>query len=277
MSIIASLQTAELVTDDYHGHYALAFSQLQNCGTWTEDEESWTPHDYLTPIEHSDAMDVGTLVHASYYEPDCFPGMYAIRPEKNGRTVASNTTEFVAWAIENQGKIQITKKQHGEVLRIRNAALASSVAQSYARRNSTIVSTETPYLATDPLTGLAIRIKPDRLRLAPDGTLICEDLKTTRAPTPKEFRRECDIHKYHRRFAFYRHAMSVITGIDPSQIRCVFIAVQNDEPYAAFVAEADPLKLDAAQKANDDCMIALAQCIKNGNFQPRWMKEPIFV
>jgi hypothetical protein len=276
-NIVDALRAAELTTDDYHRHEALAFSQLQRCGIWTEDEESWTPHEYTTPIEESDAMRMGTVTHAAYYERDKVAGMYAVRPEKNGRAVASNTAEYAAFALANEGRMHVTRADIMRIHAMISAVNASPVVQAYDRRNACILSTETPYITSDPCTGMTIRIKPDRLRMGPDGSLICEDLKTTRAANPREFRREADIHGYHRRFAFYRNALALIAGLPHERIRCVFVCVQSDSPHATFVAEADPDKLDAAQLVNDDCMVTLARHIETGNFSPRWMREPVMI
>jgi hypothetical protein len=277
LHISAKLKAAEMPAAGYHQHHALAFSQLQRCGVWTIDEESWTPHEYARPIEETDAMRLGTLTHAAYYEPETITGMYAMRPEKNGKAVKCDSKEYAEWALANEGKMHVKRDEIMHIHAMISAVNASPVVQLYDRRNACILSTETSYLTEDPCTGLAIRIKPDRLRMGPDGSLICEDLKTTRAAKPQEFRREADIHIYHRRFAFYRNALALITGLPHERIRCVFVCVQNDEPHAAWVAEADPDKLDAAQSVNDDCMVALANCIETGVFSARWTREPVMI
>lgn len=273
--ISENLHRHAIPSDGYHSHEALAFSQLARCGTWTPDEEQWTPHLYREPIGSSAAMDRGTLVHAARYEPERFHSLYAVRPMKNGRNVPSDSKEFGEWSLANAGRIVVSQSDLEEILAIADALTLSPVVSAYVRRNAAVLSTERAYLTRDPATGLALRIKPDCLRMAPDGSIICEDLKTTRATTPKEFRREAEIHAYYRRFALYRHALSLITDLPFERIRCVFIAVGNDHPHPCWVAEADPEKLDAAQTVNDDCMTALSACIETGVFAPKWAREAI--
>lgn len=271
--LAAALKAAELSTDDYHHHPAIAFSQLQRCGEWTEDERQWTPHEYATPVEETEAMRLGTLTHAAWYEPEKIAEMYAIRPEKIGKAVACNTDEFAKWALANEGKMHIRKGDLLDVHVMIEALRASPAVQSYTRKHHRLISIETPYIVTDPATGLQMRIKPDCLRLTPGGALICEDLKTTRAHKPGDFFFEARNHHYFRRMAFYRRALSLITGEAPESIRCVMVVVQKEAPMVPFVCEVSHYDLAQGDRENHHAMVALAKCIDSGIFLPCWAKE----
>ncbi len=278
-SIIGSLRVHELDAPDYHGHHALSFSQLHRCGLWTEDELQWTPHLFASKIECTDAMDKGVLTHASHYEPRKYQEMYAIRPvTDSGRLVADNTKQYAAWAAENEGKTHVSPKEHADIEGMIGAMSGSAYLSRY-RANRELISTETAYCCVDPATGLEIRIKPDELRFGSGGYLINGDMKTTRAKNPAEFQHECQPYKlaYYRRYAFYRRALSIITGLPAESIRSLMLCVTNTPPHIFYPVELDPAKLDFAETQNDDAMKALAECIESGIFMPSWMKEAVIL
>ena len=279
MSARDQLQSHELHDADYHGHHAVSFSQLQRCGLWTEDGLQWTPHLYPIPQETTDAMDRGTLTHASHYEPGKYAEMYAIRPvTKSGKLVANNTAEFGAWALENEGKIHISPSEHEKITSMIGVISGSSMLQRY-RDKYELISTETAYSCVEPSTCLELRIKPDELRLTASGRLICGDLKTTKCKNPHEFQRECEVYKfaYYRRYAFYRRVLSIITGEAMEDIRVAMICVTNTEPHICYLAELREDKLNEGDMQNRDAMRELARCIETGVFMPNWMKDAVII
>lgn len=278
MSIEARLAAArrEMSTPAYHAHPALSCSQLLSCGLYDEEETRWAPHRYAAPKADDDAdddrsaaLDLGTIVHAGYYEPATLSDIYAVRPMKGDRVAPTNSREYAEWSLAHPGKIHLHPDAD-----VQAQAMLASLTDCEALtdyRSLSIVSREANYFATCPHTGIELRIKPDCLRINRSGLLINEDLKTTRKGVdPVQFRRTCYDLGYFRRFAWYRYVIEIITGE-----RCLStaLAVQSTGSYEVaqyMISEED---LDAAEAQNFAALTALARCIETGDFQPKWKRE----
>lgn len=282
MSIITALKNHELqcTTAEYHAHEALSCSQFLSAGLYTDTEEFWTPHLFAEQRKlKSKALDEGTLTHAAYYEPKSFHELYAIRPlDANGRLIACNTRAYAQWEAANAGKIHFSPKDMPDVLGMAEAVRAadeSGCLKDY-RSATRRISCEANYLVRCPLTGLDLRIKPDELRIhQANGTLYCDDLKTSKDVSPREFRWSCTKFGYYRRAAWYRSVLRLITGED-----CIFrmIVVQSSAPYLVALYQVSEEKLDECERQNDASLTALAHCIdKTGDFRPAWLKGAYYL
>lgn len=281
MSIITALKNHELqcTTAEYHAHEALSCSQFLSAGLYTDTEEFWTPHLFGQKIQSTEAMDIGTLVHAAMYEPEKFHELFAVRPlTAKGALVANNTHEFAAWAAAHQGKIHISPKDLPDINGMADAlhrAEEAGCLKGY-RRVTRRIACEQSYIARHPETGLWLRIKPDDLRVhVRNGQLCCDDLKTSDDVSPGKFRRSCDKFGYWRRAAWYRSVLRLITGED-----CIFrmIVVQSSAPYLVALYQVSEEKLDECERQNDASLTALAHCIdKTGDFRPAWLKGAYYL
>jgi PDDEXK-like domain of unknown function (DUF3799) len=279
MSIVEKLAAAfrDMPSHEYHAHPALSCSQLLACGLYDEEETRWTPQRYVAAgaddgdgdEDRSAALDLGTVVHAGYYEPLTLSSIYAVRPMKGDRIAPTNSREYAEWALSHPGKIHLHPKDDDRAMTM--LATLNGATQLDEYRSLNIVSREKCYFVTCPHTGLELRIKPDCLRINRTGILINEDLKTTRKGVdPVQMRHTCYDLNYFRRFAWYRYVLELITGQ-----RCIstLLAVQSTNPHEAAQYILNDADLDAAEAQNFAAQAALAKCIETGNFQPKWKRE----
>lgn len=265
------LARLEVTGAAYHAHEAMSCSQFLSAGLYTEDEAQWIPQDLVSPGESpsGDALDFGTVVHAAVYEQATLPAIVAVRPMKNGRALASNTAEFGAWALAHEGKIHMHPDDYATTM---SCALAvhCRLRETFAPYAALeVLSTEQAYVVDEPITGMRIRIKPDRLRMDANGVVICEDLKTTsKRCSPAQFERTCRDFNYWRRAAFYRYALRLITGADAT---CTMLVVEKSPPHGVALYEMRS-RMDEAEAQNDQTLRAIRRCIDAGDWQPAWTK-----
>jgi hypothetical protein len=262
------LAPAEVDSASYHSRDELACSTLLKAGIYTEDESRWHPHEMLTPTEVTEAMDLGTITHAMYYEPDSAP-KYVARPMKNGRAVASNTAECAAFVLDNPGCIVLhpdkIDKAKSMVASVQRSHEAGAMAK-YLRTTS-IVSTEQGYVSY--LCGHFVRFKPDRIRVRNgDGLVIIEDLKTSAEIYPHEWRWHAQKLGYFRRAAFYIDALRAIIG-DEYEIAYRFVVVQSSAPHLVAVYQASEQRVADGRSENEAALNALA----HGDSEPIWLRE----
>lgn len=250
----------------YHRHEALSCSRFLAMGEWTEDEMHWDPAQYhAPPTEPTEAMELGTILHAMYYEPDTASSIYAVRPtDAKGRLVACDTEQYAEWAAEHPGKIHLHPKHQPTLAAELDILRSAKQMPAYeAHYRHPIVSTETSYLAR--ISGIDVRIKPDRLRVTDRGAIIIEDLKRS-DPNPVEFERHARSFRYWRRADFYIRAIQSIVGED---VHCVyrFIVISGS---SLAIYQASDRRLAEARMQNDAAFAAMKRHIASNDFRPIW-------
>ena len=271
MTLVDTLQSLlaphEVENNTYYSRDELACSTMLKAGTYTDDESQWHPHEMHTPTEVTAAMQLGTITHAMYYEPDSVP-KYVARPMKNGRAVANNTVEHAEFLLANPGCIVLHPDQ------IDNAkAMVASVNRSHEAgamakyvRTTSVVSTEQGYVSQ--LCGHAVRFKPDRIRVRNgDGLVIIEDLKTSAEIYPHEWRWHAQKLGYFRRAAFYIDSLRAIIG-EEYDIVYRFVVVQSSAPHLVAVYQASEPRIAAARFENEAALEHLHECS-----EPSWFRE----
>lgn len=262
------LATAEVDSASYHSRNELACSTLLKAGIYTEDESQWHPHEMLTPTEVTDAMGLGIITHAMYYEPDLVP-KYVARPMKNGRAVASNTSEYAAFVLDNPGCIILHPDKIDNAKTMVESVKRSHEAGAMAKyvRTTSVVSTEQGYVSQ--LCGRPVRFKPDRIRMrGHDGLVIIEDLKTSAEIYPHEWRWHAQKLGYFRRAAFYIDALRAIIG-DDYEIAYRFVVVQSEAPHLVAVYQASSVRVQEGREQNEAAINALS----HGDSEPVWLRE----
>lgn len=266
--------TRQCTDYQYHADAAISYSRLALAGEYSETEERWTPHRFISPtrVESSAAMNVGTLTHLAVYQPQAYAQAYAVRPEKNGRLVASNTAEFATWKLNNEGKIIVSSDEIALVESMHQSVMSSEAYTGYSQRNPSF-AVEIPLWATCPDTGLDLRIKPDMLRMSSRGHLICEDLKTTAdGSSPYELRYAMRKMDYWRRCAFYSYVLQLITGEVPTM---VIVSVSKEPPHECIVAPLVSDELSSAHDKNMDALRRIAAHYESDDWRPTWMRKEI--
>lgn len=265
MAEFLSLSAAE-----YHARPELSRSQLETL--ITEGPVAFRAElDGDTEREVTDAMEVGTILHAMLLEDADLYSIVAI--EKNLKTRQSKAWSEFEWAARNVGQIPLLEKQVEPIWESfhamrRNPGWQTQIAGTQREQS---------LIWRDERTGLDLRCRFD----AVDETTVV-DLKTTKvACDERSLADHIARFGYHRQAAFYSKGYLAYYGRLPS---FVFAFVQVVEPYETALIQLSPSFLARGMAEVDEALADLAARIATGNWQrttygqvvqvdePRWLK-----
>lgn len=220
----------------YQNHPAISRGMLVNVSEKSLKHARWH-HD--NPNEPSEAMCLGTAIHAAFLTPDELDDIvcreYINKRTKEGRTRFHELTL--------QGKIFLSSEQEQQL----QGMLAALRDHSRVQRLFTGGNAEVSCYWNDSRTGLPCKARADYLR--DDGIIL--DLKTTRDASPEGFRKQAWNHNYHMQASHYMDGFSAC-GIDVQGF--IFIAIENEPPYGIGVYTTMPSFYSEGRKR---CQIAL--------------------
>jgi len=194
------------------------------------------------PKPPTDAMDMGTLLHALVLEPDTFPSRVAIWDgDRRGKA-------YTKFAAANKGRIIIKPDQADSLARMRDSIMDHPQARA-------LITGKGMREATAIFNGRAgVRGKARIDFLNTDANMLV-DLKTARSCDPRAWSRNAAVAlKYDVQEAWYRAAFYAATGHAPSM---AFVVVENCDRHRCRVFTLPPGPVDA-------CMDAIAELL------PRW-------
>lgn len=215
-----------LTNAEYHAHPAMSNSRLKrfiDCPRTMDD-----------PVEETDAMAWGTLVHTILLEPSEFTSRVVIKPadapkrpdsrQLNAKKPSDETIAAIAWwdrfNAETAGKRIISAETatnlEALVERIQADPIAGPLLADLGR-------VEQSFFWDDAETGIPMRCRPDAW-----GTdNIIRDVKTCANCAPYEFGRAALELGYDRQAAIYTDGVEAVTGTRPDGF--VFIAIEGKE------------------------------------------------
>lgn len=179
--------------------------------------------------EPSDAMRLGSYLHAMVLEPETLTERFAIMPKVDRRT-KEGKEQWARFQENNKGLDWVTQDQHEQAELLANAILRHKAFGLYAGQIPASVIEERIDFSFGEY---ACRCKPDMVHV-PSG--VCWDLKTTKAANPKAFATSVVDYGYHRQAAFYKAALREEYG---QEFRFMFMVVETSEPYEAAIYELD--------------------------------------
>lgn len=177
------------------------------------------------PIKETDAMRLGTAVHARISEPDIYYDEVRELPDFKLTTKAGREDRD-SFLLENQGKTVI---RNGE------AQVVEAIFQNYQHHPlapKLLQNAKIEYSHYGMIQGIPIRTRPDGYDL---NTRVIWDIKTCQDNSPKAFRRDIFTYKYHVQVAFNCEALKAITGLEFNPLDFRFIAVETNYPYSCEV------------------------------------------
>lgn len=208
----------DLPNEEYHAARGVSKSDLSEILDWTPAHwRAWKE----APWKETEAMKIGTALHAAVLEPERFARVYAVEPEVNKRTNAGKEALREAAA---GGRILLEPDQMRDVLGMRESVLSLHAVQVLMSSGRPEVSMFAHLPDFHPLRGKA---RPDWLN--PDMSAMM-DLKTTTDARPKEFGKTVFEHHYEMQPPHYGRVYNLLTG-DVLRL-FVFIAVEKKPPYA---------------------------------------------
>lgn len=202
---------------EYHASPAVSNSKLSR---FLE-----SPRLMNTPRKKTPSLRWGSLVHTIILEPQLINGEWAVMPEglDKGKGAKAREEEFL---LANEGKEIVS---HDEYVQLCNIAKAVQEDDEAAALLSGEGINEGSYFWKDPITGIEMRCRPDRLRA--DGLLV--DVKTTPSVEHYAFRRSVWDFGYDRQSGIYIDGIDIVTGHRPTGF--AFIAIEGKDAPEIFV------------------------------------------
>ncbi|KAA8731000.1 hypothetical protein F4V57_14195 [Acinetobacter qingfengensis] len=227
---------------DYHAHPAFSSSQLK-------DLLRSAAHFYVNSISKevektaTAAMDLGTLTHTLFLEPDTFEAEFILMPEDapsrptsaqlNAKKPSDETIAKIEWwqAFEQQA----AEKQ---IISIDDFQTATKMAEQlrslsmFSNMQNHIGMPEASFFFTDPIYDLQLRVRPDwhikPCDQYPNGLII--DLKTTDDARPHAFSNTCDKFCYDLSAAMYQEGFQQVYQTE-GKPNFIFLVVERKAPF----------------------------------------------
>jgi len=257
----------------------------------------------------SDAMVLGTAVHAAVLEPDRLPLDFVIwsgptlpaghvvwhggnrrgkaweefKAANVGRDIltpkevdaienSSDAKRGKAWEAfrdANAGRNILTASQYASALAIRGAVRSDPSVAPYLEGPGDF---ERSVQWTDAETGLGCKLRLDRLAHKTRYGRVLVDLKTTRDADPRVFARQAANLGYAQQLAMYRDGLAAIG--EPVD-KVVIVLVETSAPYDSAVLVVENDTLQAGRSDYLKLLRRVAECREAGEWPGRYPTEGV--
>jgi hypothetical protein len=218
-------------------------------------------------IEPTEAMKLGTLVHAAVLEPDSLFTNYEVAPCDNRALKA-----YKEWVqTVPTGKLPVRPKDMELALAMRDAVYKKPRLKALLQLEGIV---ERPVFWRDSVYGFDCKCKPDKL--IPQAGIIL-DLKTCLDASEDAFQKTIVNYGYHLQ------ALHYLTGLEGTPYKqFVILAVEKSAPYECAAYEIGEEWLEAARIQWNTVLEKYAKATKENKWQgypdkiieslpPRWM------
>jgi len=242
-------------------------------GAFLADPQPW-------PVTSTKPQTVGQVFHTMALEGSQLNEVATVVPDdvltSNGQRRGK---KYDAWLDGVHTPYTITAAEEQAVKQMVDAVYRSPAAANLLGLN--VIGTETTIFYDHKPSGLKLRARPDLL-VGDRGRVIVVDLKSSRAPRPRDWPREVAKWGYHRQAAFYCDAVEAL-GYDVDCFR--FVTVDNEPPYECLVYELPPEDVEQGRSENARLLDELASRLRNDDWRtadgvlqlglPAWAKERV--
>lgn len=252
----------QMQASEYHAHPALSRSRLWS---FYESARKYRAEETgeIEKKDVSEAMNLGSLVHAMILEPDELRKFKAIPVEllsADGKATTKAAKQFKedysdktivtasSWEAAEKVVKSLNESKFGQWLKVKTAQRELSI------------------FWTDEETGLDMRCRVDLLLPAPSGTFVA-DLKTTRDASPKGFRYSVKDFGYWMQYAFYMDGIEAATGQRPAE--WYFVAASTTT-YEVCFHYFDPSTKAMAVDRYRQCLREFAEAKASGKWRSQW-------
>lgn len=204
----------------------------------------------------SGAFALGSAVHALVLEPE---KNLVLRGPEDRR---GNKWKEASLAADLDGKILLTESDFDLAERIAESTRAHPVVARYLIDKTFIA--EASFFATDPVTGVEIKCRPDGYLSHPG---IVFDVKTTRDASPEGFPRELRNYGYDLQAAFYLRCLRA-AGHEAKAF--IFVSVEKEAPYAVGLHELSEPYLKAADLRVTQTLEKISKAEASGDYTTGW-------
>ena len=210
---------------EYHAHEALGSSTLKKIASKS------LLHALSVEFKQTDAMALGSAVHAAVLEPETYEQEFLELPKIDRRTKAGK--EAYANFLElSEGKTIVSADQAEKVPQIVKALTEHDIAKAMLSGGEA----EYSYFSKDEVTGIELKCRPDYFNM---NSLI--DLKTCVDASNEGFLRACINFGYHIQAAFYLDVFNASQGTSLNEF--YFIAVETTAPFAVNIFKMGEVEL----------------------------------
>ena len=203
----------------YHAHPAISKSGLDLIA------RSPAHFKYAEPREETPQMRIGTATHAAILEPARFRKDYLVIENATDRRCKAWNAAAKEYDTGSEGDPFLLTAPEGK--RIRTMATAVRRTHDIGALLEMDGKSEVSIFATDPETGLAVRIRVDWLVESAPRAM---DLKTTEDLRNEKFARSVADYRYHAQQAFYQDVFFWATG---ERLRWDFGVVESSVPHVS--------------------------------------------
>lgn len=235
-----------MTNEEYHADKAIGKSGLDLIA------RSPAHFRYAPKREPTRAMTIGSATHCAVLEPHRFATDYVVLPGVDDRRSA-----IYKQAIAQRGEEYVLTGSEGD----RIAGMASAVwANQYAAEmlRADGGRAEQSFFATDPVTGVRVKIRPDWLTA--DGR--CLDLKTTQDASDTGFGKSIVNYRYFVQEAFYRDVYQWATGERMPSFE--FLVVESEMPHCCTVVELPADAVEYGRTLYRRNLNTFADCLASG-------------
>lgn len=218
-------------------------------------------------------LDLGTLAHSLFLEPELFQSEFALLPLNaprkpteamlKAKNPSPETLEKILWwerfEAKNSGKIVVSEEQIQGAQRI--VATLQSLGM-YKEMLNNYGMPEASIFFTDPTYSLQLRVRPDwhiaPCSKFPNGLII--DVKTANDARFSAFSKACGNYAYDLSAAMYREGMQQYYGTE-EKAPFVFMVAENDAPFVGKQYKADDIFLAVGAKRYEQAKEKLAESL----------------
>jgi len=220
------------------------------------------------PKDETAAMSLGTALHAALLEADAFAEAFAVVPKVDRRT-REGKQQWQAFLEAQAGKTLIPAADLDMIGRLRDA-----VAR-YPRARALLTLPGSPELSlywTDPVTGIRLKARPDRLLSEPRRVLL--EVKSTARADLYHFQKRIVEFDYHLSLAMYREGVRAVYGELPPP---VFLVIET-ETFELCLYQPDADMLREGERRFHRALALVERCQATDawpGYQPDGLIQPI--
>lgn len=249
-----SYSSSELSIEDYHGERDHeSSSNLKNILI--------TPVHYLDrltePEKETEALKVGSAIHAAMLEPDLFDQQYVVAPKFDRRT-KDGKEGYQAFLDAHPGKKHVMAEDVEFISKLRSKIRKHKQAWKLLALPG---EAETSIFWTDDETGIRLKCRPDRIIML-GKTPVYISVKTTANAEKEAFAYDIDKFDYHMAEAMYRDGIYQKYGRLPQ----VLWLVIEKKTWEVCVYSPTPQTLDIGYERYRQAVHRLKTCQDTGNF-----------
>lgn len=206
--------------------------------------------------EPSPAMILGRLAHAAILEPHLLEGHCIRIPREvlneQGHRRGKAWTEFKQ---ANEGRVLLGDDDYNRIKAMFDAVYANEFAARLLRSDGEAEATILWNIGEQPLRSRLDRLLPN----------IIVDIKTCREGTARDFARSSFWPlRYALQAAFYQDAAESLDGV---RRRFLFVCVESNEPYRAFVCEPSEEALEVGRNEYRVALEMIEECRRTGDWR----------